>query len=190
MSVATAPLRRFNLISHWLHLFHLSPLFSTPFVLRMTSVNRPAPNAPEVLLRKSFFHLICVFFHQRPPVRRDLKPDSVQSQRSTESGGGPTTQSFAELDKTRFLISSFSALSPTILASSPGGAKRSGQQKPGTPQNVPMQAAGFQGSSQKPAPHFQQSHNHGIQQGPRMVPYQAGGQGSPKSRPFVPLQPR
>jgi len=127
MSVATAPLRR------------------------MTSVNRPAPNAPE-----------------RPPVRRDLKPDSVQSQRSTESG----------------------ALSPTVLASSPGGAKRSGQQKSGTPQNVPMQPTGFQGSSQKPAPHFQQSHNHGIQQGPRMVPYQAAGQGSPKSRPFVPLQPR
>ena len=189
MSVATAPLRRYNLIAHWLHLFHLSPIFSTPFVLRMTSVNRPAPNAPEVFVEK-FFHLICVFFHQRPPVRRDLKPDSVQSQRSTESGGGRTIQSFAELDKTRLLISSFSALCPTVLASSPGGAKRSGQQKSGTPQNVPMPPTGFQGSSQKPAPHFQQSHNHGIQQGPRMVPYQAAGQGSPKSRPFVPLQPR
>ena len=142
------------------------------------------------LFRKKFFHLICVLFHQRPPVRRDLKPDSVQSQRSTESGGGRTIQSFAELDKTRLLISSFSALCPTVLASSPGGAKRSGQQKSGTPQNVPMLPTGFQGSSQKPAPHFQQSHNHGIQQGPRMVPYQAAGQGSPKSRPFVPLQPR
>jgi len=150
MSVATAPLRR------------------------MTSVSRPAPNAPE-----------------RPPVRRDLKPDTVQIQRSTDSQALSVT--------------------PTVLASSPGGAKRSvHQQKSGTPRNAPMPPTGFQTSSQKPTPHFQQSHKPspggGPQQGPRIIPFQGpqrgpvggphstpercpAGQGSPKSRPFIPLQP-
>jgi len=188
MSVATAPLRR------------------------MTSVNRPAPNAPE-----------------RPPVRRDLKPASVQSQRSTDSGGGRSTQSGGGHGQ-----------APKVLTSSPGGAKRTGQKKSGPSQNVPPPSTGFQGSNQKPAPHFQSPSSpkfqspkapaHGVQstgpgshigsphqhQGPRIAPYQTGqwqpgfpqrsptgggeqsspqrsrggGEGSPKSRPFIPLQPR
>ena len=148
------------------------------------------------------------------------------------------THSFADLDQARLLISSSSA--PKVLTSSPGGAKRTGQKKSGPSQNVPPPSTGFQGSNQKPAPHFQSPSSpkfqspkapaHGVQstgpgshigsphqhQGPRIAPYQTaqwqpgfpqrsptgggeqsspqrsrgGGEGSPKSRPFIPLQPR
>ena len=173
----------------------------------MTSVNRPAPNAPEVLTFWSLitFHLICVMFHQRPPVRRDLKPASVQSQGSTDSGGGRGAKHIlTTLDQAKLLISYSS-----VLASRPGGAKRSGQKKSGPSRNVPPPSTGFQGSNQKPALHFQSPSSpkfqspkapaHGVQstgpgshigsphqqQGLRIAPYQTPGwqAGSPQRSP-------
>ena len=109
------------------------------------------------------------------------------------------THSFADLDQARLLISSSSA--PTVLASSPGGAKRSGQKKSGPSRNVPVPSTGFQGSNQKPAPHFQspKAPAHGVQstgpgshigsphqqQGPRIAPYQTAQwqPGSPQRSP-------
>ena len=165
-------------------------------------------------------------FFQSPPVRRDLKPSSVCSQRNTDfSGGGRRiSQTFANLDMSWFFISFSSALmpiSPTVLSSSPGSAKRSNHQKPGTHQS----SSGFQGSNQRPAPHSQPSHkkpsaprapipaqgiqslsNRGgfsqeqdpcqtpqVQGSPQRSPHgqrSAGGQGSTKKKPFIPMQQR